>query len=82
MTGEQVDHDERARIMQEATDEANAENRILSLEDRVEKLWMIGGPLVAIAQNWKALATVTVVVAWLNRPGILAAIKTLLGVDK
>lgn len=46
---------------------------------KAHQSWLITGPLVAVAQNWKALAIVAGVVAWLNKPGILAALKTIFG---
>jgi len=49
---------------------------------KAERSWRVTGPIVAIAENWKALAGVAVVVAWFNRPEILAAFQVILGGGK
>lgn len=46
---------------------------------KAHETWRVSAPLVAIVRNWKALVAVLAVVAWLNKPGILGAIQTLVG---
>ena len=50
--------------------------------EKAEKGWIITGPVHAVVTNWKALAVVAGVVAWVNRPGIMEALSTLVGVPK
>lgn len=74
--------DERLRRAElEGIQKANFENRFNSVETKVLIAWLYIGPLHAIASNWKALAIIAGLVAWFNRPGILEAIRTLLGVQ-
>lgn len=43
--------------------------------------WPVTGPIIAVVRNWKALAVVGVLVVWFNRPEIISAISTLLGME-
>ena len=46
---------------------------------RADQTWLISRPIVAVVSNWKALAAIVVILAWINRPEIIAAIKTIVG---
>jgi len=50
--------------------------------DKAHKAWTIVGPIHAVVVNWKALAIVLVIVIWLNRPDIIAALRVLAGMEK
>ena len=43
------------------------------------KMWWLVGPVHAIASNWKAIAVVIAIVAWLSRDDIRAALRVLAG---
>ena len=47
--------------------------------DRANKSWIVTGPIYAAVTNWKAFAIIVGIVVWLNRPEIVAAIRTLSG---
>jgi hypothetical protein len=50
--------------------------------DKAHKSWMVVGPVHAVVTNWRALAVVGIVLAWLNRPGIAEALAVLFGVSE
>jgi hypothetical protein len=50
--------------------------------DKSHKAWVIVGPIHAVVMNWKALAIVVAVVLYLNRPDIIASLRTLAGLGK
>lgn len=47
--------------------------------DRANKSWIVTGPIHAAVTNWKAFAIIMGIVVWINRPEIVAAIRTLSG---
>lgn len=49
--------------------------------ERVGLIWPIVRPIHAVVTNWKALALVVGIVAYLNRPEIIAALRVLAGVE-
>ena len=49
---------------------------------RADQTWLISRPIVAIASNWKALVGLGILIAWANRPDIMAAFQVLMGVPK
>lgn len=52
-----------------------------SAAHKAHRSWVIIGPLHAVVTNWKALAVVGLLVVWLNRPEIVVAITSVLGMD-
>lgn len=47
--------------------------------DKAHKAWTIVGPIHAVVANWKALILILAVVLYLNRPGIIEALRVLAG---
>ena len=47
--------------------------------EKAEKGWLITGPIHAVVSNWKALLAVVVIIAWISRPEIIAAVQTIAG---
>lgn len=47
--------------------------------EKSDKGWIITGPIYAVVSNWKALAVIVVIIAWLNQPKIIALISEIAG---
>ncbi len=49
---------------------------------RANRAWIIIGPIYAVMSNLKAIAFVLLLILYINRPEILAAIEALFGVKE
>lgn len=47
--------------------------------EKSHKMWLIVGPIHAVASNWKALAVIFLVVAWMNSPEIISFLEQVRG---
>lgn len=49
---------------------------------KAKMAWSIIGPVHAVVSNWKALAAIGLLLAWLNKPEIANALATIFGARK
>ncbi len=69
-------------LRDEPFDDARERQGMRAARIKSDKMWIIVGPIYAVFENWKALGIVGVIIIWINRPEILAALKTLAGVGQ
>ena len=54
--------------------------QLWSLHHKTNRMWPIVAPFVAVYENWKALAAVAAVVAFVRGPEVIALLAEFLGV--
>lgn len=59
--------------------EADERRRMRRDFKRVDALWSTFGPITGVARNWKFWLGMAGILAWLNRPEIMAALQVILG---
>lgn len=71
--------EEKLRAGRETPPEDHEWPGIWEALDRANKSWKVTSPIYAAVTNWKAFVLIVGIVTWINRPEIVAALRTLIG---